>query len=626
VTEDPPRVLELLMARPENPEGVFLNEDLVFHFSADVDRASVTRDSVRIATRDGRPARGTLSVEGSRVRFAPAPVLARDLSDGGYLPGTEYVVELIGFPLPDGVRSVDGQPLARTRRWSFRSVDAREPLAQVVFEDRDPDRVRPLRCWPPPAGVEARVEIDPQGPLFLKCDEQIDPSTVLDGALLLVRSERGSRPTRVSLRARVVENEPRPAVRPPPASVRSAASEAWLREPRAALIELLPERRLEVGTWRLAFLDTWIDWRVRLRPLGARLPPSVTLVPVPRDARVREVGGRPVWDPALLAVRVAVVERGREAGRGELVEAFVDARLRSTVAVPGADGTASWSGNGRIEVRWPAAAGSGADGVVTLAGEEPRRDVHALALELPSGADVRLSSAPGLVVLRAQGALRIAGRLTRSTGRPPRPMTFARGRLSDWLAAAQAGPEAPDWTVLVAGGDLVVDGEIALDTPLLVCAGGRIRVGGLVRAGRPDQLFRLGEGGGEGLAAANVELLEIDPPIGNPLVRPLRFAVFSGPIPPRGEVGEWLTAEALGSSAARPGAASGGSWSVRYVPSIGAADLAALAPVDHPRLLTRPGPMHLLIELVVEPGPAWRPPFVDLVRLSWLEAGQGGER
>src|SRR5687768_1058654 len=51
-TDEPARVLVHLLTRPANPEGVYLNEDLVFHFSGEVDRTSVTRDSVRIATKD----------------------------------------------------------------------------------------------------------------------------------------------------------------------------------------------------------------------------------------------------------------------------------------------------------------------------------------------------------------------------------------------------------------------------------------------------------------------------------------------------------------------------------------------------------------------------------------------
>jgi len=53
---------------------------------------------------------------------------------------------------------------------------------------------------------------------------------------------------------------------------------------------------------------------------------------------------------------------------------------------------------------------------------------------------------------------------------------------------------------------------------------------------------------------------------------------------------------------------------------------AGLAAEDHPRLLARPSPMHMLIELWVEPGPVWRAPHVDLVRLAWIETTEVGER
>ena len=61
--------------------------------------------------------------------------------------------------------------------------------------------------------------------------------------------------------------------------------------------------------------------------------------------------------------------------------------------------------------------------------------------------------------------------------------------------------------MLVAGGVLVVDGEIDVSTPLLLVAGGRIRGTGAVRGAQPTQVFRLGEGGGSGLTASIVDEL-----------------------------------------------------------------------------------------------------------------------
>lgn len=66
---------------------------------------------------------------------------------------------------------------------------------------------------------------------------------------------------------------------------------------------------------------------------------------------------------------------------------------------------------------------------------------------------------------------------------------------------------------------------------------------------------------------------------------------------------------------------------MRYLPELARAPLAPedLQPVDSPELLEKPGSIQLLIEIAVEPGGRWRPPFVDSVRLAWRESG-GGER
>ncbi len=642
--DEPARVLVHLLTRPANPDGVYLNEDLVFHFSAEVDRTSVTRDSVRIATRDGRPARGRLVVDGTKVRFVPAPVLAPDLSDGGYVPGAEYEVEIAGFPRPDGLRGVAGEPLRSTYRWAFKTVATPAEEGATLFEDRDPGRTRRLRLFPPLTG--RRYELGPSDAIYLSSEEPLDPSSLVEGAFsLLKRSGVPKRPgqpagaseppVEVRLRPRLLENEPEPAARPRPARARSSVpDEAWLKEPRASLVELAPEVELERGgDYDLVFrpeIRTADTLLVRWLPGWPRMP---VVVPRVLPGAPRDLGGRPVWEP-LVGVEFRVVDRGRDAGRGAWLEEFLDKNLRSTVAVPGADGTAFWGESGRVEVRFPRAAGTGGDGDVALAVREDRRDVQAVRVHLPASTTCTLTDRPGPVVVRAQGTLRIAGKLERATGALV-PMRFTPGKLSAWidaglaLDAATAAREA-DWTVLVAGGDLVVEGEIDVSTPLLLVAGGRIRVTGKVKGGDPTQVFRLGEGGGEGLWASVVDELEMDASDVNLLREPLRFAVLSGPLPPRGTVLEWLEAEARGSKGPTDGVAHGaekpragfsGTWTVRYLPELVGTPTTPedLRAVDAPALLTPVGSIQFLVELVVEPGPHWRPPFVDAVRLAWQE-------
>ena len=197
----------------------------------------------------------------------------------------------------------------------------------------------------------------------------------------------------------------------------------------------------------------------------------------------------------------ARIRRGSRARRA--AREFDSRRLRSAVALPGYDGTAAWGESGRVTIRFPAAAGSGSDGHVVLGEREDRADVQGVSLDLPEGRACRLRPTTGLVVLRSQGRMTIRGRLSRevswdplaeiekdstlkpwsSWSRPspvgPAPPEGPLWTLSDWLDAAKAGDW--NWTVLIAGGDLAVEGEFTSTNPVLLVAGGTIRVSGSVR-------------------------------------------------------------------------------------------------------------------------------------------------
>lgn len=582
----PPRALHHRLTRPANPDGVFLNEELVFYFSDDVDRASVTRDSVRIVATDGSQAHGALAVDGASVRFTPDPVLAPDLSDGGYRPDTQYTVEIRGFPSPDGLRGAHGEPLETTYRWAFRTVRLTVPRSALVFDDRMQDARPVLLPHPPPKGAIDAVFITPRGPIDVSCKKPLDPSSLRDEDFEL-RARSGPS---FQVRARLVENRSDPA-----------ALERLTAERRAALIELTPKEQLPIGNYVL---------RIRASRDGEVAGPV-------------DFSGRPaLMDP----IKVRVTDVLPDTGRGELHEEFLDTRLRSPVAVPGYDGTAHWSDTGRVEVRYPAAAGDGSAGEVQLTGDEPRTDIQATRVDVREGTSVALSSEAGLVVVRCQGRMSIAGELKRAAPAASR-LGFEGGEtLSDWLSLVRS--ENRTWTVLIAGGDLVIEGAVRVSTPLLLCAGGVIRVSGTVSAAT-GQLYLLGEGGGLSIDPSERAKapLAIDAPLANPLRAPLRLAVLSGPIPPHGDVLHWLAEEARGSEPARSGRC--GRWSVRYVPELPATAISdeRLVPVDSPRLFEQPGSIQLLITLEIDsaagldPRPAWDPPFVDYVRLLWEQPG-----
>lgn len=615
LTEPPktaPEVIDLRFVRPQSPDLVFLNEDLVFYFSGEIDRSSVTRASVQIRA-GSEEARGSLLVDAEKIRFVPAPVLAADLSDGGYRPDTEYTVFFAGFPHPDGLRGVHGEPLARSRIWKFRTVAADAPRSGFVFEDRQPDKLGLLRMVPALTGPQDEYLLGPQDAIYLACDKPIDPSTLHDDDFELRSLTKDTPP--IALRARLIENQTLAAPRPRPVDVRSSSSPLqWVRERRAALIELTPKELPAMGSWSLSVLPARGEHSFCLRDFSGQ--------------SVRQSARGP------LPIRVGAEPR-RETN---ILLDFLDRRMRSPVEVVGCDGTAHWNDHGRVEVRYPAAAGSGADDDVILEAEESRADIQATRVQLPDRRECTWKRSSGLAVLRSQGRMSISGKLVRHIDRDastpaktdrmlelwqnandPRKKDLDPPvqTLTEWLSAAES--EHLDWTVLIAGGDLVIDGEVAVNTPLLLCAGGVVRVSGAVR-GERGQVFLMREGGGLSIdppPAPAPSFLKLDPPVGkNPLRVPLRLAVMSQPIPETGRVSRWWPAEAGGSHDGEQHKFNG-TWSVRYLSEKLAASGPALdaEAVDSPLAFDHPTSLQLRIELIVQPGGAWDPPFVDFVRL-----------
>lgn len=615
-TSAAPKYLAVTLVLPKSKEGVFLNESLTIFFSGEVDRASVTAESVSIRAPDGGLARGSVAVNGNSLTFTPAPVLAQDLSDGGYRPDTAYTVQIQGFPWVDGLRGVSGEPLRETHVFSFRTVSAAPPIETLLFVDSQPDKTRPLGFFPPPTTDAHQISADDV--LYLDSDKPIDPSSVRDADFALRRGAEF-----VPVRARLLENESESRVRGKPRYVQSTGLDSfWESQPRAALLELTPVKRLTPDP----------RWKLSLAP-GAVGP--------------RDFSGHVLWNP-MLALPITVGNRGRDAGKGVLYEDFMTTRFASLRAVPETDGLARWSANGRVEVRYPAAAGLGTAGHLQLDGGVDAQDVHAISLEVKVGGHAKLASTKGLVVLRAQGALRIAGRITREVTEPENePRLELRASdvklagtltLTRWLEEMRARNRT--LTVLIAGGDLVIekDAELRSNTPLLLVAGGHVRVFGSVRgpilpsaSGTESgtSVWLLGDGGGLDIQPPRVEatLLTMDAPVeGNPLKETLHYAVFSSPIPDRGAVASWTSADA-GGSVDEPSA---NRWSVRYVREFSneLTTFEALAPVDRPQTLEPVGSIQMLIELWVAPGATFEPPFVDFVRLTWESkiAGNGATR
>lgn len=570
--------------RQAGEEGVYLNETLQFTFSDELDRASVTRQSLRILDPRGRPVRGATRVEGDRVYFEPALPRSPDLSDGGFVPGAMYTVELVGFPFPDGLRSRRGAPLERSRRSTFVAVAGAEDPGVQMFDLPLADEVALLEL--------ATQQIGPLDPILLECPTPLDPRTVRAEAFQLSEG--------FELQVRLVRND-------------AGGAEIELRprgESRGTFAALEP------GSWyALVLVRDHAPRTLSGLPVQARWEEATA-----GSARV-EVRRPMALDRLRVDFDEQSEDRDPQAGR-----ALPQADLRSNEAVPGFDGTADWS-RGRVTIRYPRAAGSGAEGRVELAGEVEQRDLHAARLTLPAGASASLP-AEGLVVLRSQAALVIDGELARPApaGEPP-PMDFAPGdTLSAWLDYARA--QDPAWTVLVAGGDLWISGDLRVSGPLLLVTGGRLRISGSVRA---SKIWKLGPGSGT-FAEPMIEWVPtadrwslpperrfvVDEPEENPLVEPLRYAVLSGNFRPADGVAAWRPGLFGGS----PGA---GKLRLRWLGQrTTEAGIVEFGPVDDAILLPGADSLRFRIELEMPAGGGvWDPPTVDYVEFRWDAAPPG---
>jgi hypothetical protein len=450
-----------------------------------------------------------------------------------------------------------------------------------VFLDRTLDRAEPLRLVAGRRGPGGERIISPEDGIEFEGEEPLDPATLFGEDFRLDR-EGGGAEESVPLRALLLENHDK-GLWPPRGTTR---------------MQLRPAIVLDPGTYQLYVLPG-----CRLRDFGGNPVPIVDESARPRSRFVIEV-----------------VDAQKHEAQHEHLEEFLDASLRSPAAVADADGSARWDGSGLVEMRYPAAAGSGSDGELSLAGPIDRADLHATRLEIAAQEQAAIEVEGGFAVLRAQGRFLVAGRLVRSAAAPPFEILEPE-MLSLWLERARRD-DLP-CTVLVAGGDLVVAGEIAVDGPLLLVAGGRLRVmpGARIQAGGGpvvDQLdmshwdwgaILLHAGYADRIPVRTVPL-ELDAPLRNPLRVRLRFAALSQPLPRGGLVSRWLAPDVHGHHGL-------GSFRVRYV-GVNAVTYQE-STVEDPTLLVDCSTLRLSVELELGPDPdgPWDPPWLDSVRLRW---------
>tara|TARA_R110002126_G_scaffold11114_7_gene50438 strand:+ start:8922 stop:10841 length:1920 start_codon:yes stop_codon:yes gene_type:complete len=635
--------------RPVDGGQVYLNEPLVLTFSHALDLASVTPESVELTSPRGR-ARGRWIVDGPVLRFDPDPVWDPGLASGGYEPGAEHRLILAGFPRLGGLRGADGASFEWTRTLTFHAADPADGPALYDL-GRNPATCEPVRLEGRDGAFALAgrtVSVGVGEPLRLVCAEPLDPSTLnAEDFLLQAVPEPGAESpalVETEVSARVVRNDPATGI----------------PDERCAVIELVPLRELTTGRYTL-----------RVRP-GATLADMggnrafLTLQPKPLgEVRVRHL-------PTESADRVRLEFNDRTSASAERVvgvDGTAAWRGDGTIRIaypreagPGGGSLVLDRSTDAFEIvgtRIDVPEGetcelTDAPGVVVLRAQGTLSITGALVRRRPTNDEVLSPSSPqrpGLLGLVAwavrefllpriheslawairefvtdgvetveEVAARLRVKLTPQNRKRledealPRHEIFAArlARLAPTLgefieAARKSGTQ---WTVLIAGGDIVVNGKLDLAGQIVFVAGGRIRLDG--RWGQsPEKLFTVGDGGGL-LPSSNVKLkplaVKVLPPETNPLDDTLTWAVVSRPLP-RQVLERYLWRDL------RPGGHMGnGIWRVRWLPADGPVDPALAA--DHPSRLPE-GPVRMLVELTMKPGGVWDPPYVDFVELSW---------
>ena len=124
---------------PEGP-SICINQTIHVYFEPVLDRASVTTDTFRILDRAGHVVPGRLSVGDWWLAFEPIPPRKPDLSDGSFVPGKRYRLELAGFPRSNALRGRAGEILMKAPRKEFRILTSADLPDGVGTEFRPEDR------------------------------------------------------------------------------------------------------------------------------------------------------------------------------------------------------------------------------------------------------------------------------------------------------------------------------------------------------------------------------------------------------------------------------------------------------------------------------------------------------
>ncbi|MDJ0522640.1 MAG: hypothetical protein QNJ90_11285 [Planctomycetota bacterium] len=146
--------LVLLGFNVPNLSGIPLNQALIFIFSADINPATITPDTLRVVGAAG-PFFEEIVVDGNLVALLPVTTNFADYSDAGLQPDIEYTVSLTEFPAVTTIESTTGKPLLQADTFTFRTLPAKST-----------DIVADIRCNGPDGILGTADDETPASPSF----------------------------------------------------------------------------------------------------------------------------------------------------------------------------------------------------------------------------------------------------------------------------------------------------------------------------------------------------------------------------------------------------------------------------------------------------------------------------
>ncbi|MDA1194594.1 MAG: Ig-like domain-containing protein [Planctomycetota bacterium] len=132
--------LVLLGFNVPNLSGIALNQPLIFTFSASINPATITPDSLRVVGVAGPFFESTI-VDGNLVALMPTVPNFANYSDAGYAPNTQYTVSLTEFPAVTTIESTTGKPLLAADSYTFRTLPAPSPDIVSNIRCNGPDGI-----------------------------------------------------------------------------------------------------------------------------------------------------------------------------------------------------------------------------------------------------------------------------------------------------------------------------------------------------------------------------------------------------------------------------------------------------------------------------------------------------